>query len=127
MPDGLFRYEVQRNADLTPEAVGASVKERFGGTVITSSPLTIPENGLLPLTPEAGLLLSSDKCTIGHFQREHGKDRGTQEKGLTVNCQTDNCKPFLHLRKENASYYLQIKLPSHLPGSTLLARTSSPS
>ena len=79
VPESLFRYELRGGPDGKPDAVSGRVKENFAGTVITSKPLSIPENGTLNLNATDGLLLSGDRATVQAFQKRHGKDRNTAE------------------------------------------------
>ena len=79
VPKSLFRYELRGGEDGKPNAVSERVKENFAGTVITSEPLAVPENGVLDLTVTDGPMLSSDRATIQAFQRKHGKGRKTEE------------------------------------------------
>ena len=79
VPESLFRYELRGGPDGKPDAVSGRVKENFAGTVITSKPLSIPENGVLSLSATDGLLLSGDRATVHAFQKRHGKDRNTAE------------------------------------------------
>ncbi|KUE76684.1 hypothetical protein ASJ35_06640 [Ruthenibacterium lactatiformans] len=81
IPDGLFRYELRGSDDDpgSPAAVEMNVVVNHAGTIITTKPLTIPEEGFLPLTEENGLNFLGGEMTMQEFQRNHQKDRQTEE------------------------------------------------
>ena len=81
IPDGLFRYELRGSDDDpgSPATVEMKVVVNHAGTIITTNPLTIPEEGFLPLTEENGLNFLGGEMTMQEFQRNHQKDRQTEE------------------------------------------------
>ena len=81
LPDGLFCYDL-RGSDEDPGdpvAVEERVTVNHAGSVITTKPLELPEEGYLPLTGDSGLNFIGDEKTIQQLLQESKKDRNTEE------------------------------------------------
>jgi len=82
VPDGMYRYDLRGGKDDDPgmpSAVELSVVVNHAGSIITTKPLSIPENGFLELTDDEGLNFVGGEVTISEFKKMNQKDRRTEE------------------------------------------------
>ena len=81
LPDGLYCYDLRGSDDDpgAPVAVEERVVVNHAGSVITTKPLELPEEGYLPLTEETSLNFTGDEKTIQQLFQESKKDRHTEE------------------------------------------------
>ena len=81
LSDGLYCYDLRGSDEDrgAPVAVEERVVVNHAGSVITTKPLELPEEGYLPLTEETGLNFTGDEKTIQQLFQESKKDRHTEE------------------------------------------------
>ncbi len=81
VPEGLYCYDLRGSDDDPgmPVAVENHVVVNHAGSIITASPLEIPEGGQLMLTEDEGLNFVGGEISAYQFLNEQRKDRHTEE------------------------------------------------
>lgn len=88
IPTGMYAYDMQTSAEdwSHPSCLAISITEQHYGTVITASPITLPENGSLNLTGEDFCLCTPcEGLTVAEFERKYLSPDYSEHKKNTKN------------------------------------------
>lgn len=80
LPEGLYCYELREGDSGYATTIEASVTVNHFGSVITTQPIEIPEQGFVELNDDNGLSFGDgDEMTIFEYVQHTAKDRRTKE------------------------------------------------